>query len=336
MAKFKGIGIAAVNYPTGMNLGGDPSQALIHSTTTGNFVISLSSTDLGQGLKTVIAQIAAEVLGVSFENVMIDTADTDTGPHCMGTFASRATHRVGNAVIQAAEEARKIMLEIASDELEVSPDDLETDGEGNIRVKGSPDRSINIVDLALAAHFKYGRTIAGRGMYMKPKSEVDPETGEMDPDSTEAHACTVAEVEVDTETGEVVVLSLKSAYEIGKQVNPALVEGQIRGGSIMGMAHALYETTHPYYPTVDHIPGGFSEYVLPGPMELPEIESIVLEYPSVNGPYGVKGLGEMTANSPIPAIANAINNAIGVRITEIPITPEKILRALEEKENSNA
>jgi CO/xanthine dehydrogenase Mo-binding subunit len=334
MAKQKGVGIAAVNYPTGMNLGGDPSQALIHSTTTGNFVISLSSTDLGQGLKTVIAQIGAEVLGVPFENVMIDTADTDTGPHCMGTFASRATHRVGNAVIQAAEEARKIMLEVASDELEVSPEDLETDGEGNIRVKGSPDRSINIVDLALAAHFKYGRTIAGRGMFMKPKSDVDPETGKMDPDSTEAHACTVAEVEVDTETGEVTVLSLKSAYEIGRQVNPALVEGQIRGGSVMGMAHALYESTHPYYPKVDHMPTGFSEYVLPGPMELPEVESVVLEYPSVNGPYGVKGLGEMTANSPIPAIANAITDAIGVRITEIPITPEKILRALEELEGA--
>jgi len=329
MAKLKGVGMAAVNYPTGMNLGGDPSQALIHSTTTGNFVISLSSADLGQGLKTVIAQIGAEVLGVPFENVLVDTADTDTGPHCMGTFASRATHRVGNAVIQAAEEARKIMLEVAADELEISPDDLETDGEGNIRVKGSPDRSINIIDLALAAHFKYGRTIAGRGMYMKPKSDVDPETGKMDPDSTEAHACTVAEVEVDTETGEVKVLSLKSAYEIGRQVNPALVEGQIRGGSVMGMAHALYESIQPYYPEVDHMPTGFSEYVLPGPAELPEIESIVLEYPSVNGPYGVKGLGEMTANPPIPAIANAISDAIGVRITEIPITPEKILKALE-------
>lgn len=329
MAKLKGVGMAAVNYPTGMNLGGDPSQALIHSTTTGTFVISLSSTDLGQGLKTVIAQIGAEVLGVPFENVLIDTADTDTGPHCMGTFASRTTHRVGNAVIQAAEEARKIMLEVAADELEISPDDLETDGEGNIRVKGSPDRSINIIDLALAAHFKYGRTIAGRGMYMKPKSDVDPETGKMDPDSTEAHACTVAEVEVDTETGEVTVISLKSAYEIGRQVNPALVEGQIRGGSVMGMAHALYESIHPYYPEVDHMPTGFSEYVLPGPADLPEVDSVVIEYPSVNGPYGVKGLGEMTANPPIPAIANAITDAIGVRITEIPITPEKILKALE-------
>ena len=332
MAKLSGVGIAAVNYPTGMNLGGDPSQALIHATTTGNFVISLSSTDLGQGLKTVIAQIGAETLGVPFENVLIDTADTDTGPHCMGTFASRATHRVGNAVIQAAQEARKVMLEVAADELEVSADDLETDGQGFIRVKGSPDKSIHIVNLALAAHFKYARTISGRGMFMKPKSDVDPETGKMDPDSTEAHACTIAEVEVDTETGEVMVLSLKSVYEVGQMVNPALVEGQIRGGSFMGMAHSLYETTHPYYPSVDHMPGGFSEYLLPGPMELPLIESVVLEYPSSNGPYGVKGVGEMTANSPIPAIVNAINNALGVRITEIPVTPEVILHALEEKE----
>lgn len=334
MAKVKGTGIAAVNYPTGMNLGGDPSQALIHSTTTGTFVISLASTDLGQGLKTVIAQIAAETLGLPFENVLIDTGDTDTGPHCMGTFASRATHRVGNAVIQAAQEARQVMLEVAGDELEVSPEDLETDGQGNIHVKGMPDRSINIVDLALAAHFKHGRTMSGRGMYMKPKSDVDPETGAMDPDSTEAHACTVTEVEVDTETGEVTVLSIKSAYEVGQQVNPALVEGQIRGGSWMGMSHALYETTAPYYPAIDHAPGGFSEYLMPGPTELPEVESVVLEYPSSTGPFGVKGVGEMTANPPIPAIVNAVYNAVGVRITELPITPEKILQGLEAK-NAN-
>jgi CO/xanthine dehydrogenase Mo-binding subunit len=331
MAKVRGTGIAAVNYPTGMNLGGDPSQALIHATTTGTFVISLSSTDLGQGLKTVLAQIGAEALGLPVENVMIDTADTDTGPHCMGTFASRATHRVGNAIIMAANEARKVMMEVAADELEVSPTDLEPDGQGNIHVKGVPDRAINIVDLALAAHFKYGKTISGRGMYMKPKSDVDPETGKMDPDSTEAHACTVAEVEVDTETGEVTVLSLKSAYEIGRQVNPALVEGQIRGGSLMGMSHALYETTAPYYPAIDHSPGSFSEYLMPGPTELPQIESVVLEYPSSTGPYGVKGVGEMTANSPIPAIVNAIHDAVGVRITDLPVTPEKVLGALEEK-----
>ena len=331
MAKAKGVGMAAVNYPTGMNLGGDPSQALVHSTTTGNFVVCLSSADLGQGLKTVMAQIAADALGVPVETVIIDTADTDTGPHCMGTFASRLTHRVGNAVIEAAQEARQAMMEVAADELEVNPDELETDGIGSIRVKCSPDRAISILDTALAAHFKYAKTISGRGIYSKPKSDVVPETGEMDPDSTESYACTVAEVEVDTETGAVTVLRLSSAYDVGRVLNPALVQGQITGGAVIGMAHALYETTQPYYPSIDHMPGSFADYLLPGPWELPEIESTVLEYPSGNGPFGAKGVGEMTANSPIPAIISAIYDAVGVRVTELPATPERILRGLEEK-----
>ncbi len=329
MAKLRGTGIAAVNYPTGMNLGGDPSQALVHATTSGSFVVTLAATDLGQGLRTVIGQIAAETLGVAFEEVVVDTADTDTGPHDMGTFASRATHRVGNAVIAAATEARLALLDVAAEDLEAAVDDLEIDGHGNIVVRGSPGRSLRIADIASRAQFQYGRTIAGRGAYMKPKSEVDPETGAMDPDSTEAHACTVAEVEVDTETGEVMVLSIRSAYEVGRQVNPALVQGQIVGGSWMGMSHALYETTAPYYPAPDHSPKDFSEYLMPGPLELPEIESVVLEMPSSNGPYGVKGIGEMTANSPIPAIVNAIYHATGVRIDELPITPEKVLRGLD-------
>jgi CO/xanthine dehydrogenase Mo-binding subunit len=336
MAKLRGTGIAAVNYPTGMNLGGDPSQALVHATTSGSFNVTLSATDLGQGLKTVIAQIAAETLGVEYDQIVIDTADTDTGPHDMGTFASRATHRVGNAVRAAALEARQAVLELAAEELEASADDLVTDGHGHVKVKDSPTRTMDIADLASRAQFQYGRTIAGRGSFMKPKSEVDPETGAMDPDSTEAHACTVVEVEVDTETGVVTVLSIKSAYEIGRAVNPALVQGQITGGAFMGIAHALYETTEPYYPARDHSPKDFAEYVLPGPAELPEVRSVILEVPSANGPFGVKGVGEMTANSPIPAIVNAIHDACGVRIDSLPITPERVLRALDEKATAEA
>jgi CO/xanthine dehydrogenase Mo-binding subunit len=331
MAKVRGTGISSVNYPTGMNLGGDPTQALIHMTTTGTFIVSLASAELGQGLKTVLAQIGAETLGVPFENVLIETGDTDTGPHCMGSFASRTTHRAGNAIIMAAEEAKKTMLEIAADELEARPEDLEGDGKGFIVVKGSPDRKIHLVNLALAGHFKYGKTVAGRGIFFKPNLGVDPETGKMDPDSTEAHACVVAEVEVDTETGDVKVLNLRSVYEIGRQVNPDLVDGQIKGGSLMGMAHALYETTEPYYPNPDHRAGGFFEYILPLAPDVPKMESRVIEYPSENGPYGVKGFGEMTANAPIPAIVNAINNALGTEISCHPVTPEVVLRALEEK-----
>src|SRR5258705_3208237 len=219
MARLRGRGIAAVNYPTGMNLGGDPTQALIFCQPTGGFSVKLASTDLGQGLKTVIGQIAAEALGVPLESITIDTGDTDSAPHCMGTFASRGTHRVGNAVIMAALEAKQALLEVAAEELEAAPEDLFV-SDGAIYVKGSPDRTISVFNTALAAHFKYGRTVSGRGVYMKPKSAVDPETGACDPDSTEAHAATVADVEVDTQTGEITVLRLASAYEACRQVKP--------------------------------------------------------------------------------------------------------------------
>ena len=330
MAKLRGRGFAAVNYPTGMNLGGDPSQALIHATTTGSFVITLSSVDLGQGLNTVVAQCAAETLGLPLEMILVDTADTDTGPHCMGTFASRGTHRVGNAVIMAAREAREVMLEAAAEEMEVDPADLETDGTGFIQLKGAPEKKIHIVDLALAAHFKQGKTISGRGIFLKPKSEPVPETGEMDPDSCQAHACTVADVEVDDETGVVDVLAMYNVYEMGRALNPAMAQQQIVGGAWMGISHALFETTEPYYPDRANGPTDFAEYLMPGPADLAAMESVILERPAANGPFGGKGIGEMTANSPIPAIANAIYDACGVRVESIPITPEKILRGLDE------
>lgn len=330
MALLKGRGYASVNYPTGMNLGGDPTQALVHATTTGMFVVSLSSVDLGQGLKTVAAQVAAETLGLPYENILVDTADTDTGPHCMGTFASRGTHRVGNAVIMAAQEAREAMLSAAAEELEVDAEDLETDGTGFIKLKGSDEKKIHITDLALAAHFKLGRTIAGRGIFLKERSYPVPETGEMNPDSCQAHACTVAEVEVDDETGIVDVLAMYNVYEVGRAINPAMATQQIEGGAWMGVSHALFEATEPYYPAREHGPQDFEEYLMPGPADNSVMQSRIIERPADNGPFGAKGIGEMTANAPIPAIANAIFDACGVRLEQMPFTPERVLRGLDE------
>jgi CO/xanthine dehydrogenase Mo-binding subunit len=221
------------------------------------------------------------------------------------------------------------MLDVAAEELEVDPADLVTDGKGNIHVNGSPEKSVAVLNVALAAHFKYGKTISGRGIFMKPKSDVVPETGEMNPDSAQAHACTVAEVEVDDETGEVRVLKLTNAYEIGRAMNPALAHQQIVGGAWMGMSHALYETTEPYYPDRAHGPLDFSEYLMPGPGDIAVMESAIIERPAPSGPYGAKGIGEMTANSPIAAIANAIFDACGVRVESMPITPEKVLRGID-------
>jgi CO/xanthine dehydrogenase Mo-binding subunit len=329
MAKHRGRGVATINYPIGMNLGGDPSQALVHSNPDGKFTVALSSIDLGQGMKSVTRQIAAETLGIPVEDVFVDTADSDTGPHCMGSFASRGTHRVGNAVIAAAKEARAVMMEAAAEELEVNPEDLETDGKGNIHVKGAPSRSISTAVACATAQFKQGKTVSGRGIFLIPLSDVDPETGEMTPVSCFAHAAMIVDVEVDDETGEVAVIEMNSAYEVGRALNPKLVEQQLVGGAWMGMSHALWETTEPYYPDRSHGPSDFNNYVMPGPGDIAAHNIAVLERPAPDGPFGGKGPGEMCANPVLPAVANAVFNAVGVRVDTLPITPERVLRAIK-------
>lgn len=324
----RGRGFACINYPIGMNLGGDPAQALVHSTPDGKFMVTLSAVDLGQGMKSVTRQIAAETLGVPIADVRVETADSDTGPHDMGSFASRGTHRVGNAVIRAANEARAQLLESAAEELEVRAADLETDGEGNIRVKGAPGRSITVADTAAAAQFRQGRTLSGRGIFLVPPSDVDPVTGEMTPVTAFAHAALVVDLEVDDETGEVTVTEINSAYEVGRALNPKLVEQQLIGGAWMGLSHALYETAEPYYPRRDHAPEDFESYPMPGPGDIAPHHIAVLERPAEDAPFGGKGPGEMCANPVLPAVANAIYDAVGVHCDSLPITPEKILRGL--------
>ena len=330
MTIHKGRGFACINYPIGMNLGGDPSQALVHSTPDGKFKVTLSAIDLGQGMKSVTRQIAAEALGVPIADVYVDTADSDTGPHDMGSFASRGTHRMGNAVIRAATEARRAMLEAAAEELEVNASDLETDGAGNIQVKGAPGRSITVEDTAIAAQFKQGKTLAGRGIFLIPPSGADPDTGEMTPVTCFAHAALIVDLAVDDETGEVTVTEINSAYEVGRALNEKLVEQQLIGGAWMGVSHALYETTEPYYPARDHGPTDFVSYLQPGPGDVVPHNIAVLERPAEDAPYGGKGPGEMCANPVLPAIANAVFNAVGVRCDALPITPEKILRGLQQ------
>jgi CO/xanthine dehydrogenase Mo-binding subunit len=210
----------------------------------------------------------------------------------------------------------------------VDPGDLETDGKGNIHVRGAPGKSITVKEAAQAGQFKQGKTIAGRGIFLIPLSSVDPETGEMSPASCYAHASMVAEVEVDDETGIVSVIRLDSAYELGRALNPKMVEQQLVGGAWMGISHTLYETPEPYYP--DPKSGGrdYVEYLMPGPGDVAPHDIAILERPAPDGPYGAKGPGEMCANPVLPAVANAVFDAVGVRIDTLPITPEKVLRAI--------
>ena len=333
MAKHTGRGIAAIEYPTGMNQNGDPSQAWIKVKPDGRVDVFAGTSDIGNGSKTIQSQIVAETIGVPYDWVTYDNSNTDSSPVCTGTFASRATFVAGKAVEKAAERVRERILDIAGKELEIDPSDLEI-VDGEVLAKGAPQKKIAVPDVAAAATWTYGELITGTGAQLKPfASIVDPETGEVDlpPHSAISYAACAAEVEVDDETGVVRVTRLVQVYDVGLAINPTLVEGQIEGGAVQGLGLGVLEKCYPYYPSVDHRGGEFGSYLAPGFEDLPQIDTIIIENPSSDGPYGAKGIGEMANNAQPPAIASAVYDAVGVWVTELPITPEKVLRALDAK-----
>ncbi|MBA3331797.1 MAG: xanthine dehydrogenase family protein molybdopterin-binding subunit [Actinobacteria bacterium] len=332
MAKHRGRGVATIEYPTGMNQNGDPSQAWVKLKPDGRVDVFAGTVDIGQGSKTVHTQIVADALGVPYDWVTMDNSNTDSSPLCTGTFASRGTFIGGNAVRFAAERARERVLDIAGREMEIDPADLEI-ADGEVSAKGAPDRKLSVGDVAAAATWTYGELITGTGAAMKPFAEVNDDTGSVtvEPHAAISYAACVAEVEVDDETGEVTVLRLVQVYDVGHAINPTLVEGQIEGGAMMGLGLGLLEAAYPYYPSPEHRGSEFGAYLAPGMEDLPEIDNVILENPSEDGPYGAKAIGEMANNAQPPAICSAIHDAVGVWVTECPATPERVLRALGAK-----
>ncbi|MBA2740935.1 MAG: xanthine dehydrogenase family protein molybdopterin-binding subunit, partial [Actinobacteria bacterium] len=189
-------------------------------------------------------------------------------------------------------------------------------------------------DVAVAATWTHGELITGTGAHLNPYAPiVDPETGQVDlpPHAAISYAACAAEVEVDDETGDVRVTRLVQCFDVGTAINPTLVEGQIEGGAMQGLGLGVLENCYPYYPSVENRGGQFGSYLAPGMEDLPQVDTLIIENPSAGGPYGAKGIGEMANNPQPPAIAAAVYDAIGVWITELPITPERVLRALEAK-----
>ena len=333
MAKHRGRGIAAIEYPTGMNQNGDPSQAWIKIKPDGRVDVFSGTVDIGNGSKTIQTQIVAEALGVPYDWVTYDNSNTDSSPVCTGTFASRATFVAGKAVLKAALDARQKVLEIAGKLLEIDPADLEI-VDGEVVARGAPQKKVSVADVAAAATWQFGELITGVGAHLKPYAAiVEPETGRVDapPHSAISYAACAAEVEVDDETGEVRVLRLVQCFDVGRAINPTLVEGQIEGGAVMGLGLGVLEQSYPYYPELEHRGAQFGSYTAPSLEELPQLDTIIIENPSADGPFGAKGISEMANNPQPPAIAAAVHDAIGVWITELPITPERVLRALEKK-----
>jgi CO/xanthine dehydrogenase Mo-binding subunit len=334
MAKHKGRGLATIEYPTGMNQSGDLCQSLIKLKHDGRVDVLSGTVDIGNGSRTAHRQIVADTLGVPVDWVTVDVSDTDTSPWDTGTFASRCTFIGGNAVRLAAERVRERVLEIAGEMLEIDPADL-TIEDGVVVARGAPERSLSVADVASAATWRLGgELIHGTATFVKPFATIlDHETGRVDrdPHAALSYGASVAEVEVDDETGEVTVQRFIEAYDIGYAINPTIVEGQIQGGTMMGLGLALLEASYPYYPSPEHRGYDFASYAAPSMVDMPEIDFLTIENPSAEGPYGAKACGEMANNGQGPSVAAAIYDAVGVWVTELPLTPERVLRALEKK-----
>jgi xanthine dehydrogenase molybdenum-binding subunit len=276
----------------------------------------------------VLAQIVAEVLGVKVEDVNVLNSDTDVKPWDVGVHASRTTFIAGNAAHIAALEARRQIFETAAEMLKVNAEELVARG-GHVAV-GNNGKSIDLAKVARARHFREGgQLIIGEGWYDPPTKLVDKDTYKGNISATYGFGSQMAEVEVDTETGKVRVLRLVCANDVGRAINPMAVEGQIEGGAQMGLGYALTEELLVKEGRV--LNPDFLDYRLFTSADMPRLETIIIETDDPQGPFGAKGVGEMGGTPTAAAIANAIYDAVGVRLTQVPMTPERVLKALDEK-----
>ncbi|MFC1903009.1 xanthine dehydrogenase family protein molybdopterin-binding subunit [Chloroflexota bacterium] len=314
--KRRGTGMSCLVHHSGGRFGApDPASAMIMFNLDGSVSLVTGAADDGQGNRTVLAQIAAEELGVAFEQVSLSDTDTEVTPVDSGTHGSRQTYAGGIAVQKAAAEAKANLLGCASKRLNVGDDKLRVK-EGVIYDAESPERNIRISDLLRQMQFEDlsdGRQIIGFATGVAPSSPP-------------IFGVNFVEVEVDIETGEVRILKLTCAFDVGKAINPAQVDGQVTGGEVMGIGYALTEglvTTNGRI-----MNGNFTDYRILRACDVPEMEVIVVESNEPTGAFGAKGVGEATMAGTASAVANAVYDAVGVRVKELPITQEKILEGL--------
>jgi CO/xanthine dehydrogenase Mo-binding subunit len=310
----------------------DTSEAWVGVEVDGTVIVRSGVTDIGAGQASALGQIAAELLGVRLDDVVIYNSDSAVTPLAGTTTATRALYMTGSAVHKASTILRERLVAFAAQELGTQPGTVDL-ANGQAFVIDDPSTSMSLKDLA-ARGASEGVERSELAMFRAPFTDpIDQETGQgpVFPDFT--YGCHAVEVAVDTETGEVTVLKSVGAHDIGQAINPQAVEGQIEGGALMGQGYALSEEL--IYEEGRLVSPSFSEYLIPTSMDMPEIKSIILESRSGLGPFGAKGIGEPSLTPVAPAIANAVADAIGTRVFDLPITPEKVVRALRETQAAN-
>ncbi len=307
----------------------DTSEAWVGVEIDATVVVRSGVTDIGAGQVSALAQIAAELLGVSLGEVTVYNSDSATTPLAGTTTATRALYMTGNAVHLAAEALRGRLIGRAAEEFGVAPSEVDL-AESRAFVIDAPDKSMALKDL-VGICASEGIHRSELAMFRAPfTGEIDPETGQGRVHPDYAFGAHAVEVAVDTETGEVTVLKSVGAHDVGQAINPAAVAGQIEGGAAQGQGYALSEAM--IYRDGELMTPSFSEYLIPTAMDMPRVQSIILESRSGLGPFGAKGIGEPALTPVAPAIANAVADAIGRRVFELPITPERIVMALREAE----
>ncbi len=320
--KKRGIGLAC-SY-RGVSLGAegvDAAGAVVSVQTDGSVIVSSGITDMGQGAQTQMSQIAAEVLGISMDRIRFLNTNTSRVPDSGPTVASRGTIMGGSAAKKAAEVVRATLLEAGAEMLKTSPDQCDL-ADNYLIDKATGRRLASFTELA-AECFRRGKPMYGLGWHKAPPTDWHEEEGRGQAYFTFVYGANIAEVEVDTELGKVDVLDFVACHDVGKAINRNGVLGQIYGGVAMGLGYGLLEE----FDYEDGVPKqvNFDEYLIPTAMDVPKIKSIIVENPDAAGPFGAKSIGEPANELAAPAIANAICNATGKRISEIPATLERVL-----------
>jgi CO/xanthine dehydrogenase Mo-binding subunit len=320
--KKRGVGLAC-SY-RGVSLGAegvDAAGAIVSVQTDGSVIVSSGITDMGQGAQTQMSQIAAEVLGISMDRIRFLNTNTSRVPDSGPTVASRGTIMGGSAAKKAAEIVRATLLGVGAEMVKVAPDNCEL-ADNYLVEKRSGKRLASFTEVA-AECFRRGKPMHALGWHKAPPTSWHEEEGKGDAYFTFVYAANVAEVEVDTETGKVDVLDFVSCHDVGKAINRNSVLGQFYGGVAMGLGYGLLEE----FDYEDAVPKqfNFDEYLIATSMDVPNIKAIIVENEDATGPFGAKSVGEPTNELAAPAIVNAIYNATGKRICEIPATLERVL-----------
>jgi len=314
-----GVGMSCAMQGSGIT-GVDMAAATLIMNEDGSFRLLVGATDLGTGSDTVLAQIAAEVLAVPVEKIVVYSSDTDFTPFDKGAYASSTTYVSGNAVLQAAEKVKEQILLVASRILDEPVENLDLERE-------------KVVSLRTGKEVPYWE-IGHRAFYVTEQQHIMASASFACPESPPPFAAFFCEVGVDTETGVVKVEKFVAVADCGQPIHPKLAEGQLEGAVVQGIGHALFEEML-FSERGSCINRTFFDYRVPTSLDVPEIEAILVPTNEPTGPFGAKSIAEIGINGPLPAISNAVYHAVGVRLNRAPFTPERVLAALRKKKGGD-